>query len=58
MIISNFNCVGRSYLPANFRKIGMPDRLTSLFTLLLIGLTTRDSGFHALSRPPRWLHQV
>jgi hypothetical protein len=58
MIISDFNCDGRSSFPANFYEIGMPERLTSLFTLLLIGRTSRDSGSHALSRPPRWLHPV
>jgi hypothetical protein len=49
MIISDFNCDGRSSLPANFYEIGMPERLTSLFSLILIGLTSRDSGSHALS---------
>jgi hypothetical protein len=36
----------------------MLERLTSLFILLLLGLTSRDSGTHALSRPLRWLRPV
>jgi hypothetical protein len=58
MFISDFNCDGRSSFPANFCESGMPERLTSLFTLILIGLTSRDSGSHALSWPPRWHHRV
>jgi hypothetical protein len=58
MIISNFNYDGRSSFPANFCESGMLERLTSLFTLFLIGLTSQDSGFHALSQPPRWLPRV
>jgi hypothetical protein len=56
MFISDFNCVARSSFPADFCESSMPERLTSLFSLILIGLTSRDSGSHALSRPPRWLH--
>jgi hypothetical protein len=55
MYISDFNCDGRSSFSANFCECSMPERLTSLFSLILIGLTSRDSGFHAQSRPPRWL---
>jgi hypothetical protein len=58
MIISYFDCDGRSLLPTNFYEIGIPERLTSLFSLILIGLSSRDSGSHALSRPPRWIPQV
>jgi hypothetical protein len=55
MFISGFNCLGRSSISANIGESGMPERLTSLFSLTWIGLTSRDSGFHALSRPSRWL---
>jgi hypothetical protein len=54
MIIFDFNCNGRSSIPANLCEIGMPEILTSPSTLLMIGLTTRDSGSHALSRPSKW----
>jgi hypothetical protein len=47
MFISDFNCDGRSFFPANFCESGMPERLTSLFSLILIGLTPWDSGSHA-----------
>jgi hypothetical protein len=58
MIISYFDCDGRSLVPTNFCEIGMPEGLTSFFSLILIGLTPQDSGSHALSRPPRWLLQA
>jgi hypothetical protein len=58
MIIFDFNCDGRSSFPANFYESGMPERLTFAFSLILIGITSQDSGSHALSRPPRWLHRV
>jgi hypothetical protein len=58
MFVSDFNCVDRSSFPANFGESSMPERLTSLFSLILIGITSRDSGSHALSWPPRWLHPV
>jgi hypothetical protein len=58
MFISDFNCLGRSSISANICESGMPERLTSLLSLILIGLTPRDSGCHALSRPPRWHRRV
>jgi hypothetical protein len=54
MLISAFNCVGRSSFSANFGERGMLERLTSLFSLIFLGLTPWDSGSHALSRPPKW----
>jgi hypothetical protein len=58
MIISYFDYNGRSLVSTKFCETGMPEGLTSLFSLILIGLTPWDSGSHALSRPPRWLLQV
>jgi hypothetical protein len=58
MIISYFDCDGRSLVSTNFCETGMPEGLTSLFSLILIGLTPRDSGSHTLSRPPGWLHRA
>jgi hypothetical protein len=58
MFISNFNSIDRSSFLANFGESSMPERLTSLFSLILIGLTSRDSGSHALSRPLGWLHRA
>jgi hypothetical protein len=36
----------------------MPKRLTSAFSLILIGLTSWDSGSLTLSWPLIWLHRV
>jgi hypothetical protein len=58
MLISYFNCIDRSSFPANFCESSMPEKLTSPFSLILIGLTSRDSGSHALSWPPGWLHRA
>jgi hypothetical protein len=58
MFISGYNCVRRSSFSANFAERSMPERLTSPFSLALIGLTPRDSGSHALFRPSRWLPQA
>jgi hypothetical protein len=44
MIISYFDCDGRSLVPTNFCEIVMPEGLTSLLSLILIGLTPRASA--------------